>query len=253
MVRTGQVDREPSDAYYYLDMREENICKGPGLAGRHGQQLLEGKDGAGGTGGHRAQCRVLLPGYERGEYLRGARPDWEAQPAAVEEQGWCGRDRWTRSPVPFTITWIQERRISARGQAWLGGTASSCWRANMVQGGTGGQGAQCRVLLPGYERGEYLRGARPGWEARPAAVGGQVWCGAGQVDREMEPNAAYYYLDMREENICEGPGLAGRHGQQLLEGKYGAGGTGGHGAQCRGQNSAAGRGAPQRGAAAHSA
>jgi hypothetical protein len=60
------------------------------------------------------------------------------------------------------------------------------------------------------------------------------------------------YLDMREENICEGPGLAGWHGQQLLEGKDGAGGTGGHGAQCGGQNSAAGQAAPQRGAATHS-
>ncbi len=123
-------------------MREENICKGPGLAGRHGQQLLESKDGADRTGGQGAQCCVLLPGYERGEYLQGARPGWEARPAAVGEQGWCGQDRWTRSPVPCTI-----------------------------------------------------------------------------------------YLDMREENICKGPGLAGRHGQQLLESKDGADGTGGQGAQ----------------------
>jgi hypothetical protein len=57
-------------------------------------------------GGHKAQCRVLLPGYERGEYLRGARPGWEARPAAVGEQGWCVRDRWTRSPVRHTFTWI---------------------------------------------------------------------------------------------------------------------------------------------------
>ncbi len=55
MVRAGQVDMKPSAAYYYLDMREKNICEGPGLAGRHSQQLLEGKDGAGGTGGHGAQ------------------------------------------------------------------------------------------------------------------------------------------------------------------------------------------------------
>ncbi len=40
-------------------MREENICEGPGLAGKHSQQLLESKDGAGGTGGHGAQCCVL--------------------------------------------------------------------------------------------------------------------------------------------------------------------------------------------------
>jgi hypothetical protein len=55
MVRAGQVDTEPSAEYYYLDMREENICEGPGLAGRHGQQLLEVKDGAGRTSGHGAQ------------------------------------------------------------------------------------------------------------------------------------------------------------------------------------------------------
>ena len=73
----------------------------------------------------------------------------------------------------------------------------------------------------------------------------------GQVD--TEPSAAYCYLDMSEENICEGPGLAGRHGQQLLESKDGAGRTGGHGAKCRGQNSAAGRAAPQRRTAAYSA
>ncbi len=55
-------------------MREENICEGPGLAGRHGQQLLEGKDVAVRTGGHRAQHLVILPRYERGEYLQGSRP-----------------------------------------------------------------------------------------------------------------------------------------------------------------------------------